>query len=410
VGFGVVMLVLTVGAVDAGAGAPTDALKDFFGAVNVVLRDPRTADQPLEKLRAIRRHVDDVVDFREAAMLALGREWTARTPVEQNEFVALFADLLERSFVWRVAGKASLGGGVRVDYLNETANGDTAAVETAVGGRDGNDFGLEFRMVRRAERWVVRDIVMDGVSTMENYHAQFQRIVRDVSWRGLVTQLRAKIGAPAGGVQVAAAAPVAAPPPPPLEPVVAPLPPPDLDRPGGDVPHAIAREVAAAVTPAPRDTTRPVAQRAPVAPPRLAAVVPPPSPLHRESDTFPFVTPSARRPPPGETRGAPTPLRGSDGGSPVARPVNRGEEQRGASPAPSLWIQVGAFKSASTAGRVAEQVQGEILVVAAPAPSGARAEPLLRVRVGPFPDRAHAAARLRQIRALGYRPFIAAGD
>jgi phospholipid transport system substrate-binding protein len=168
---------------DASAGPPTDALRDFFAAVNVVLNDSRTADQPMEKLRAIRRHVDEMVDFREAAMLALGREWHARTPLEQNEFVALFADLLERSFVWRVAGKASLGGGVRVDYLGETVTGDAASVDTAIAGRDGNDFRLEFRMVRRGERWVVRDIVLDGVSSMENYHAQFQRMVRDASWR-----------------------------------------------------------------------------------------------------------------------------------------------------------------------------------------------------------------------------------
>ena len=101
------LLLLTVAArsVAASAGAPTDAMRDFFGAVNVTLSDPTTEEQPMERLRAIRRHVDDVFDFREASMLALGREWAARTPVEQNEFVALFADLLERSFVWRVAAR-----------------------------------------------------------------------------------------------------------------------------------------------------------------------------------------------------------------------------------------------------------------------------------------------------------------
>ncbi len=192
----------------AWAGAPTDAMRDFFGAVNVVLSNPGTEDQPLERLRAIRRHVDDVFDFREAARLALGREWSAHTAVEQNEFVALFADLLERSFVWRVAGKAALGGGVKVQYVGETVDGDTATVETAVAARDGSDLRLDFRMVWRADRWVVRDVVMEGVSTMENYHAQFQRVVRDSSWRDLMAQLRAKVGAPA--VQVAAE-PAAAP-------------------------------------------------------------------------------------------------------------------------------------------------------------------------------------------------------
>jgi hypothetical protein len=59
---------------------------------------------------------------------------------------------------------------------------------------------------------------------------------------------------------------------------------------------------------------------------------------------------------------------------------------------------------------VADRVKGEILVVAPPAAGGGRGEPILRVRVGPFADRAQAAGRLREIRALGYQPFLATGD
>jgi phospholipid transport system substrate-binding protein len=402
----------------AGTGGPTDALKDFFGAVNVLLTDPRTEDQPLERLRAIRRHVDDVFDFREAAMLALGREWTARTPIEQSEFVALFADLLERSFVGRVAGRASVSGGVKVSYLGESVNGDSATVDSALAARDGNQLRLEFRMVRRAERWLVRDVVMDGVGTMANYHAQFQRIVRDSSWPELVGQLRAKVGAPAVGVQVAAAAPVVAPPgpapapvlpqpvAPPLRaapavtivaspaPVVSPLPPAAIDRPAAGVTHAIARNVAAVVTPgftASEATT---------------------ATLHLER---PGVAPNAVRDV--QTRVAPRTSRGQEAGAamlaavPPSRPTNLPQTASPAvtrEPATSeVWIQVGAFKSTTTAGRVATQVNGEILVVAPRGLAGGGVEPLLRVRVGPFSDRVQATARLRELRALGYQPFIA---
>ena len=269
----------------AWAGAPTDAMRDFFSAVNVVLTNPRTEDQLLERMRAIRRHVDDVFDFREAARLALGREWSAHTAAEQNEFVALFAELLERSFVWRVAGKAALGGGVKVQYGSETVEGDTATVETAIAARDGSDLRLDFRMVWRADRWVVRDVVMEGVSTMENYHAQFQRVVRDSSWRDLMGQLRAKVGATA--VQVAAEP---APLPRPGVLAAGPAAPPDLDR-SVDERQAIARDVAAVVTPglASRDT----APLPPLRPPAFAEperrVSPPPPPVATIPATVPPV-------------------------------------------------------------------------------------------------------------------------
>jgi phospholipid transport system substrate-binding protein len=416
------MLALSLGATRAWAGAPTDAMRDFFGAVNVVLTDPRTEDQPLERLRAIRRHVDDVFDFREAAMLALGREWTARTHVEQNEFVALFADLLERSFVWRVAGKASIGGGVKVQYVGETVAGDTAIVETAVAARDGNDLKLEYRMVRRADRWVVRDVVMDGVSTMENYHAQFQRVVRDSSWRDLMSQLRAKVGAPPVTVQVAAGAGPATLP----APVVAPLAPSDLDRPALEDRHAAARDLAAVVTPglALRDVTRlpQVHQPPPVV---MAQATPPPAPSReiaaaaRVAERAVVVSPPREAPagvtprersvtPPPSAMAmlaavsalaavTPTPIEPPRSPKPViARPVA----------APSgYWIQVGAFRNATIASRIAGHVKGEILV--APPAAGDRGEPILRVRVGPFADRAQAVARLRQLQSLGYQPFIA---
>jgi len=362
------LLLLTVVArsVAASAGAPTDAMRDFFGAVNVTLSDPTTEEQPMERLRAIRRHVDDVFDFREASMLALGREWAVRTPAEQNEFVALFADLLERSFVWRVAGKATTAGGLKVDYLGETVDRDTATVETAIAARDGNPLRLGFRMVYRGERWVVRDVVMDGVSTMENYHAQFQRLARDGSWPELMAQLRAKVGTPAGTVQVASAPPTMWPSELRATNSLA-----EVPAPAAPVPTAIARPLETAVIA------------------RSSYAAPPPS-LAPEVVTARPASVALAAPPP-----APAPPRVEP------PPVARGMVPRAATP-PAWWVQVGAYRNATTAGRVAKQVQGEILVIASP--NGT--EPLLRVRVGPFLDRAHAQARLEQLEAQGWKAFI----
>jgi phospholipid transport system substrate-binding protein len=182
-------LVFSLGATRAWAGAPTDAMRDFFGAVNVVLTDPRTEDQPLERLRAIRRHVDDVFDFREAAMLALGREWTARTHVEQNEFVALFADLLERSYI----GKIELySGGEKIQYTGELMEGSLATVRTRIVTKSGAEVPVDYRMHRVDERWVVYDVAIEGVSLVANYRAQFNKLIQTSSFRGLVDKLRAK--------------------------------------------------------------------------------------------------------------------------------------------------------------------------------------------------------------------------
>jgi phospholipid transport system substrate-binding protein len=463
-----VSLALLGPASSAWAGAPTDALRDFFGGVNVVLADPATEQQPFERLRLIRRYVNDAFDFREAAKLALGREWTARTPKEQNEFVAMFGDLLERSFVWRVAGKASLGGGVKVRYLDERVTGDTATVDTDLAARDGSEMHLQYRLVRRSGRWVVCDVVMDGVSTMQNYRAQFQRIVRESSYAALASQLRAKLGMSAVGAQVT---------PIPIAAAAAPAPtgasfgsreisgPIDLER------QAIARDVAAVVTPGlvvsdvaaatprpapaaattsetPRDAAAQPATSATPSPHRVAAAPPPvgPMPIASDSSTVriqstpaapaPTATPSA--PPsaapitPSAPTAAPVPIMAP---VPVATPVPAALTAPADSPvlttpvkAPSprvsaptavalspgsgFWVQVGAYRDTATAGRVAKAVNGEILIVAETSSGAARAaeSPLLRVRVGPFVERTQAVSKARDLTALGYKPFIAAGE
>ena len=281
-------LLLLGAASSVSAGAPTDALRDFFGAVNLVLADPATEQQPFERLRLIRHHVNGAFDFREAAKLALGREWSARTPTEQNEFVAMFADLLERSFVWRVAGKASLGGGVKVRYRDERVTGDVATVDTELAARDGNEIQLEYRLVHRSARWVVCDVVMDGVSTMQNYHAQFQRIVRESSYAELASQLRTKLGMSVVGAQVTPIPIAAAAPPAPAalpfgsREITSPI---DLER------QAIARDVAAVVTPG-----LVVSDVALSAPPRAPLASPPSA----ESPRITVAQPSAAPAPPSQ--------------------------------------------------------------------------------------------------------------
>jgi cell division protein FtsN len=83
----------------------------------------------------------------------------------------------------------------------------------------------------------------------------------------------------------------------------------------------------------------------------------------------------------------------------VATPVSRPRVGT-----PSMWIQVGAYRNAVAAGRVAAAVNGEILVRASTASTES---PLLRVRVGPFTDRALAVRRLHELQAQGWKAFIA---
>ena len=100
---------------------------------------PETAEGPEARMAAIRAIVKEIVDVPAAAQLSLGPNWSARTAAERDEFVRLFADLLERSLISAIAGRIRLPDGVQVGYVGESVDGAVATVWTTIAdqARDG---------------------------------------------------------------------------------------------------------------------------------------------------------------------------------------------------------------------------------------------------------------------------------
>jgi len=137
---GVALLALFLGGGRAEAGPPTETLRAIYAQANAIITAPATDQPPLERLAAIRALFSRAFDFRGAAERALGRQWKARTAVEQNAFTALFAGFVERGFVFWLASVAAVddaGGGVTISYLGETVDRDRASVRTSVGAAEG---------------------------------------------------------------------------------------------------------------------------------------------------------------------------------------------------------------------------------------------------------------------------------
>jgi len=174
------------------AATPTESVRDLFAAVNTILADPAAREHPLGAVAGIHRLVTEAVDVSTAAAVALGREWHVRSLDERNEFVDLFAALLERAYVGRLVGIARVSEGVAVSYRGEVVTGAEATVTTALAARR-DDAIVEYRMTSRDGHWLIRDVVLDGVSIVENYQAQFRHLLRRGTYADLVSRLRDKL-------------------------------------------------------------------------------------------------------------------------------------------------------------------------------------------------------------------------
>jgi phospholipid transport system substrate-binding protein len=175
------------------AGAPTDQLRQRVDDVIRVLSEPTLKGKTEERRAKVRKISEEIFDYQDTARRSLGPHWAARTPDEKREFVQLFADLLERAYFSRIDQYQ----GEKVRYGAETINGNEAVVKTTIVTPAGSDVPVDYRLHLASGRWLVYDVIIEGVSLVSNYRTQFNRIVQTESYQSLVQKLRAKGAAPA---------------------------------------------------------------------------------------------------------------------------------------------------------------------------------------------------------------------
>jgi phospholipid transport system substrate-binding protein len=180
---------LLVAATAAASSTPQEVVRSAVTRVVAILQDDElTRPVNLERRRAeLRRVADELFDFNEMARRALARHWTERSAQERREFVRLFSDLLERSYV----GKVETFAAERIVYLGETIDGDYAAVRTKIMARK-TEIPVEYRLYRNGQSWAVYDILFEGVSFVSTYRSQFNRIIQTSSFAQLIDKMRQK--------------------------------------------------------------------------------------------------------------------------------------------------------------------------------------------------------------------------
>jgi phospholipid transport system substrate-binding protein len=183
---------LVASAVAAPAVSPREVVEAAVGRVVAAIQRADMESEPApsrvhEQHRLqIRRVATELFDFDEISRRALSRHWAARSAEEQAEFVRLFTDLLERSYIGRIESYS----GETLVYLGETVDGPFATVRSKVVTRRRGETPLDYRLRLRDGRWKVYDVLIDHVSFVSTYRSEFERILQKESYAALVARLR----------------------------------------------------------------------------------------------------------------------------------------------------------------------------------------------------------------------------
>ena len=190
VGLGILLLLME--SVSAAAGVPGDQVRQTTDKLLAILKDPQLKG---ESKKSERRHkLKEVLyqrfDFTEMAQRSLGSEWRRRRPEEQKEFVKLFTDLLERAYLDKIESYS----GENFQYLKEREDDNNyAQVDTKIVDNKGQEFSISYRLYNMKGDWKVYDVVIENVSIVNNYRAQFNRVLASSSYEELVNRMKGKL-------------------------------------------------------------------------------------------------------------------------------------------------------------------------------------------------------------------------
>lgn len=173
------------------AGVPLDTSQASVNKVLDVLRDPKLKSESAkeikkDKLRTIYKSMFDEVEF---SRRTLARNWSKLNPAQQKEFISLFEQVLEKSYVDKIFSYTN----EKIDFYKENMLSENQAeIQTKVI-TSSKEIPIFYRMIKKGDTWKVYDVVVENVSLVQNYRTQFNDILTKNTPEQLLEILRKKV-------------------------------------------------------------------------------------------------------------------------------------------------------------------------------------------------------------------------
>ncbi len=164
-------------------------LKTSLASVQQVLTDPKLAgDEHLfQRRKLVRAVLQQLFDFPEMSRRSLGAN-ARRYKDRLGEFTPLFVDFLEHSYM----GALEKNGDAKIQYGREILDGENLQISTKTRLKDGAEYRVDYKLLLSPTGWRVYDVIVEGISLVNNYRSQFDRILKKKSFDVLLQDLRAK--------------------------------------------------------------------------------------------------------------------------------------------------------------------------------------------------------------------------
>ena len=191
IGLSIAISILLFFTCNAQAGVATDRIKTATDKLIEILTNHDLDPPEMAEKRAhlIRETVDTVFDWNAFSQRALGRHWRKLDKKEKEEFVPLFGQLIERTYM----DKTRQYSGQKMNFINEETDEKYGIVDAEVVVKNETNIPIQFRVIKRNETWFIYDVYVEGVSLVNNYRVQFNTILTKSGYKELIARLKTKL-------------------------------------------------------------------------------------------------------------------------------------------------------------------------------------------------------------------------
>jgi len=181
--FGAVVLGL---ASMASAMTPLECTRQTLEQTRVIVDSNTPHNQQLSDLSTLLQRFLDTDAIGKAA---LDKNWSKFSPAQQKEFLTLFRELFQRTYVQKLL----LFERPDFSYVGEEVAGAQARVDTKIiTPRD--EFAVVYQMRADGDRWLATDIKIEDLSLTANFRRQLDRLLDKSSVEEVLNRMRRKYG------------------------------------------------------------------------------------------------------------------------------------------------------------------------------------------------------------------------
>ena len=144
------------------------------------------------KRSEMRKIVGGFLDFEELAHRSLARHWDGLAPKQRSEFVGVLRDLIERNYIKQVHGQPNYDLRFRKEAITSSEAIVDATLDTSNDGKKVS-VEMEYKLLYKGGHWLVYDVITDEQSMLENYRAEFYKIITKESFDALLKRMKKRL-------------------------------------------------------------------------------------------------------------------------------------------------------------------------------------------------------------------------